>query len=36
MAASDLSTRIARWLRDPVSFVTEVLRDPETGQPFAL
>jgi hypothetical protein len=36
MAASDLSKRIARWLRDPVSFITEVLRDPETGQPFAL
>jgi hypothetical protein len=37
MAASDLSKRSARWLRDPVSFITEVLlRDPETGQPFAL
>jgi hypothetical protein len=36
MAASDLSKRIARRLRDPVSFITEVLRDPETGQPFAL
>lgn len=36
MAASDLSKRIARWRRDPVSFITEVLRDPETGQPFAL
>lgn len=26
----------ARWKRDPISFITEVLRDPETGRPFVL
>jgi hypothetical protein len=25
-----------RWLRDPVAFILEVLRDPETGKPFEL
>jgi len=27
---------LERWRSDPTSFVTEVLRDPETGQPFVL
>jgi phage terminase large subunit-like protein len=27
---------IARWRRDPVAFIHEVLVDPETGQPFRL
>src|SRR5438067_12224919 len=27
---------LARWRADPVAFVREVLRDPETGQPFVL
>jgi hypothetical protein len=27
---------LARRRRDPVAFITEVLRDPETGQPFVL
>jgi phage terminase large subunit-like protein len=27
---------LARWKADPVAFVHEVLRDPETGQPFML
>jgi hypothetical protein len=26
----------ARWKRDPVAFVEEVLVDPETGKPFEL
>jgi phage terminase large subunit-like protein len=30
------SERLARWKRDPVSFIREVLRDPETGRPFVL
>jgi phage terminase large subunit-like protein len=25
-----------RWRRQPVSFITEILRDPETGKPFVL
>src|SRR5215510_16354062 len=25
-----------RWRRDPAEFITEVLRDPETGKPFVL
>ncbi|MBV8775505.1 MAG: hypothetical protein JO166_24705 [Deltaproteobacteria bacterium] len=29
-------TAIARWRRDIVSFITEVLINPETGQPFEL
>ncbi len=28
--------RYNRWKRDPVAFITEVLRDPETGKPFVL
>ena len=27
---------LARWQRQPISFVEEVLRDPETGRPFEL
>jgi hypothetical protein len=27
---------LARWKRDPVAFICEVLIDPETGQPFEL
>ncbi len=27
---------LARWKADPVSFIEEVLRDPETGEPFVL
>ncbi len=34
--ADQLSDRIARWKRDPVAFVREVLRDPETGRAFEL
>ena len=26
----------AKWRRDPVAFITEVLVDPETGKPFQL
>src|SRR5271169_6641772 len=33
---ADLSSKIARWKADPVAFVTEVLRNPETGRPFEL
>jgi phage terminase large subunit-like protein len=29
-------TAIARWKRDPISFIREVLINPETGQPFEL
>jgi hypothetical protein len=25
-----------RWRREPTAFITEVLRDPETGRPFDL
>jgi hypothetical protein len=25
-----------RWRREPAAFITEVLRDPETGRPFDL
>jgi hypothetical protein len=28
--------RYTRWKRNPVAFITEVLRDPETGKPFVL
>jgi phage terminase large subunit-like protein len=28
--------KLRRWKRDPVAFVTEVLRDPETSRPFEL
>ena len=27
---------LARWRADPISFITEVLHDPETGKPFEL
>jgi hypothetical protein len=27
---------LARWIADPAAFIAEVLRDPETGQPFVL
>lgn len=27
---------VARWKRDPVAFITEVLVNPETGKPFEL
>ncbi|HZS53053.1 MAG TPA: terminase TerL endonuclease subunit [Bryobacteraceae bacterium] len=33
---SKLTDRITHWKRDPISFITEVLRDPETNQPFRL
>jgi phage terminase large subunit-like protein len=29
-------SNVQRWHRDPVSFIEEVLRDPETRQPFRL
>jgi phage terminase large subunit-like protein len=31
-----MKDRIAKWRRDPVAFISEVLRDPETGKPFEL
>jgi hypothetical protein len=27
---------VAGWRRDPIAFIREVLRDPETGEPFVL
>jgi hypothetical protein len=27
---------VTRWQRDPIAFIREVLRDPETGEPFVL
>jgi phage terminase large subunit-like protein len=27
---------LKRWQRQPLSFITEILRDPETGKPFVL
>jgi phage terminase large subunit-like protein len=36
MPEAALSQRIARWKADPIAFICEVLRDPETGKPFAL
>lgn len=30
------NTLKTRWLRDPVAFIHDVLRDPETGKPFEL
>jgi hypothetical protein len=27
-------TSFARWSRDPIVFIREVLIDPETGRPF--
>jgi hypothetical protein len=32
----DLTKAIARWKKDPVAFVREVLINPETGKPFEL
>ena len=29
-------TALQRWRADPISFVEEVLHDPETGKPFVL
>jgi phage terminase large subunit-like protein len=29
-------TSFARWRRDPIAFIREVLIDPETGRPFEL
>jgi phage terminase large subunit-like protein len=29
-------TTLERWQRDPVSFISEVLRNPKTGRPFEL
>ena len=29
-------TTLSRWRSDPLSFITEVLFDPETGKPFTL
>jgi phage terminase large subunit-like protein len=34
--ASELSRLLSKWRRDPIAFITEVLRDPETGRPFGL
>src|SRR5690242_9615019 len=31
-----LTDQIANWRRDPCAFINEVLRDPETNQPFRL
>ncbi len=33
---ADRAGKFRRWRRDPVAFIREVLRDPETGKPFAL
>jgi phage terminase large subunit-like protein len=33
--ALDTST-LTRWRRQPISFIQEILRDPETGRPFEL
>ena len=30
------ASAIERWRNDPVAFIVEVLRDPETGKPFVL
>jgi hypothetical protein len=30
------SSALARWRANPLSFIEQVLRDPETGQPFEL
>jgi hypothetical protein len=30
------NTALSRWRSDPVSFVEDVLHDPETGKPFVL
>jgi hypothetical protein len=36
MAEALDSSAIERWQREPVSFIEEILRDPETGKPFQL
>ena len=33
---SETTKTLARWKRDPVAFITEVLRNPETGAAFDL
>jgi hypothetical protein len=33
---SDLNKLLAKWRRDPVAFIGEVLIDPETGKAFEL
>src|SRR6516164_7232283 len=30
------SSALARWRREPISFIEQVLRNPETGRPFEL
>jgi phage terminase large subunit-like protein len=30
------TSTLARWQRQPLSFITEILRDPETAKPFVL
>jgi phage terminase large subunit-like protein len=30
------TSALMRWQRQPLSFITEILRDPETGKPFVL
>jgi phage terminase large subunit-like protein len=35
MTALDTSA-LVRWQRQPLTFITEILRDPETGKPFVL
>jgi phage terminase large subunit-like protein len=30
------TSALTRWQRQPLSFITEILRDPETGKPFVL
>jgi phage terminase large subunit-like protein len=34
--SNDVAKLAAKWRRDPVAFITEVLIDPETGAPFIL
>jgi hypothetical protein len=34
--SSELAKRAAKWKGDPVLFIREVLRDPETGKRFEL
>src|SRR5262249_33809914 len=36
MSDVDFVDRRRRWRADPAAFIEEVLRDPETGQPFVL
>jgi phage terminase large subunit-like protein len=36
MAEALERSALARWQRQPIEFVEEVLRDPETGKPFVL